>query len=103
MAASTTAGFQVAVSAPVASALCTNANRRRRIDPRSGRALEVLGHAIEYLADEFVHEAGMFPANNGQLAAVQMLMALNRQIYFECPVLPTFKERIHSLLHHGSN
>jgi hypothetical protein len=73
--------------------------RRRRIDRQAGRALEILGHAIEYLTDEFVHAGGSFCANNAQLEAVQMLMALNRQIYFDCPEVPTCSERICSLLH----
>ena len=33
----------------------------RRIAPRAGFALETLGHAIEYLADEYVHEFGRQP------------------------------------------
>jgi hypothetical protein len=27
------------------------------------------------------------------MEAVRLLMAINRQIYFECPELPTFSER----------
>jgi hypothetical protein len=73
-------------------------NRRRRITPQAGHALEKLGHAIEYLADEFVHEGGDFSARDGRLQAVQMLMALNRQVYFECPEAPTFGERLRGLL-----
>ena len=29
-----------------------HANRKRRISPQAGRALEILGHSIEYLVDE---------------------------------------------------
>jgi hypothetical protein len=60
--------------------------------------LETLGHAIEYLTDEFVHEGGSFSSNNEQIEAVQMLMALNRQVYSECPEVPTLGERWRSLL-----
>ena len=70
------------------------AKRRRRISPEAGRALEILAHAIEYLADEYVHEGKTFSANDPQLKAVQILMALNRQIYFECPVVPALAERL---------
>ncbi len=35
---------------------------RRRTTPEAGFALEILGHAIEYLADEYVHEAGLLPS-----------------------------------------
>jgi hypothetical protein len=87
------------MSAPTADTIRAGVNRRRRIDPQAGRALEILGHAIEYLADEFVREGGSFSADNGRLQAVQLLMALNRQIYFECPELPPFGKRILSLLH----
>lgn len=66
---------------------------RRRISLEAGRALEILGHAIEYLTDEHVHRGGSLSAQDPELEAVQMLMALNRQIYFECPVVPTLAER----------
>ena len=73
-------------------------SRRRRIDRNAGRALEVLGHAIEYLTDEFVHEGGSLFSNCGELEAVQILMALNREIYYECPVVPSLGERVLALL-----
>lgn len=72
--------------------------RRRRISPQAGRALEILGHAIEYLTDEHVHSGGSLSALDPQVQAVQLLMALNRQVYFECPKLPTLKERFLSRL-----
>ena len=74
----------------------------RRVSPQAGRALEILGHAIEYVTDEFVHEGGSLSGHDDKLDAVQMLMALNREIYFECPEVPTFSERFLSLLHLGS-
>ena len=80
---------QVAVAVP---------NRRRMIDPRSGRALEILGHAIEYLADEFVQEAAQLSSADPRVEAIQILMALNRKIYFECPVKPTLAERLRAVL-----
>ena len=98
MAASTTTGFPIPASAPVASAVRLR-SRRRHITPQAGRALEILGHAIEYLTDEFVHRGGSFTADNEQLQAVQLLMALNRQVYYECPEAPTFGERCRVLLH----
>jgi hypothetical protein len=33
------------------------------------------------------------------LEAVRLLMALNRQIYFECPEVPTLGDRCRALLH----
>ena len=73
-------------------------NRRRRIDPASGRALETLGHAIEYLADELVRNSELILAHDPRVVAIQLLMVLNRQIYFQCPEVRTFGERCRSML-----
>jgi hypothetical protein len=86
------------MSAPVAAS-GLGVLRRRRISLEAGRALEILGHAIEYLTDEFVHAGGSFSAHDGQVEAVQLLMAVNRQIYFACPEVPSLGERWRSLLH----
>jgi len=99
MAASTTTGFPLPISTPAIAAVSSGLNRRRSIDPGRGHALEILGHAIEYLTDEFVHQGGSFSSNNSQLQAVQLLMAINRQIYFECPEVPPLGKRLLSLLH----
>ena len=79
-------------------AQATALQRRRRISPEAGRALETLGHAIEYLTDEYVHRGTSFSAEDPQVKAIQLLMSLNRQIYFECPVVPSFGERLRSFL-----
>ena len=96
MAATTTTGF--AILTPVQSSATVCVNRRRRINPRAGHALEILGHAIEYLTDEFVHCGGSFSSGNSQLEAVQMLMARNREVYFECPEIPSLGERWRAFL-----
>jgi hypothetical protein len=80
-----------------------HSRRRRRITPEAGRALEILGHAIEYLTDEFLNQGRTFNAKDEQLEAVLMLMALNRQVYYECPEMPTFGERCRALLHFRSS
>ena len=103
MAASTTTSFPVPTSASAQTATSDCLKRRRSIDPQAGHALEILGHAIEYLTDEFIHEGGSFSANNSQLQAVQLLMALNRQIYFECPEVPPLSRRLMSFLHIQAN
>jgi hypothetical protein len=99
MAATTTTSFAVPATVPAARTASVHIGRRRRITPEAGRALEILGHAIEYLTDEFVQDDRAFSAKNEQLQAVQLLMALNRQVYFECPEIPTFAERCRALLH----
>ena len=76
-----------------------SSNRRRRINSEAGHALEILGHAIEYLTDEYVHTGKTFSASDPEVRAVQLLMSLNRQIYLECPIVPTLAERIRAFLH----
>ncbi|MGH9563420.1 MAG: hypothetical protein ACRD3S_18350, partial [Terracidiphilus sp.] len=72
---------------------------RRRISPEAGRALEILGHAIEYLTDEFVHAGWSFSAKGPQVEAVELLMSLNREIYFKCPEVPSLADRLRGWMH----
>lgn len=70
---------------------------RRRTTPEAGFALEVLGHAIEYLADEYVHAGGALLSMGSadpRVEAIQLLMALNRQVYYACPVRPSLYQRV---------
>jgi len=100
MAASTTSGFSLHVSSSQTAAAipALRAKRPRRISPEAGHALEILGHAIEYLSDEFVHNGGEMTSRNPQVKAVQLLMALNRQVYFSCPEVPTLRDRMLAFL-----
>jgi hypothetical protein len=102
MAASTTSGFSLHVPSATAAAAPARARRARRISPEAGHALEILGHAIEYLSDEFVHNGGEITSRNPQVEAVQLLMALNRQVYFSCPEVLTLRDRLRTLLVRGS-
>ena len=99
MAATASSSIPVSVFSPAAPSLKPGTEIRRRIDPQSGRALEILGHAIDYLTDELVHGGGALSGSNPQLEAVRLLMALNRQVYFGCPPVPTFGQRCRVLLH----
>lgn len=105
MAASMTTDFPIpaAVPAPASASVAASArvqsNRPRRITPQAGRALEILGHAIEYLTDEFVYQGGGIARSGGQLDAVQLLMAVNRQVYFECPETPSLAQRFRAAFH----
>jgi hypothetical protein len=95
MAASTTSGYSIRISTAVQRTLpAVRKSRPRRISQEAGRALEKLGHAIEYLSDELVHNGGDLTGKNPQVEAVQMLMALNRQIYFNCPEVPRLSDRL---------
>jgi len=85
-----TTELSVAIAAPTA--------RRRRIDRESGRALEILGHAIEYLADEYAFRSTSMSASDAPVKAIQMLMAVNRKIYLECPEVPSLGDRCRALV-----
>jgi hypothetical protein len=98
MAATTTTYFPVPVSAPAVFAAGVR-RKNRRITPRAGLAMKILGHAIEYLTGEFDYETTTFAVNSPQMKAVQLLMALNRAVYFECPEVPTFSERWRAILY----
>lgn len=66
---------------------------KRRGSQSQGRALEVLGHAIEYLVDSrlFLPE-GTDPKSEAR--ALQTLMCLSRTIFTECPVVISRRRRI---------
>ena len=99
MAATTTSGLPFQACAPAVPVIRVRTTRRRRITPEAGRALDILAHAIEYLTDEFAHQGLAYSAKDEQLQAVQMLMALNRQVYFDCPEMPTLGERCRAFFH----
>lgn len=97
--ATTVSGLSIPLLTPVISTPEVRAHRRRRINPEAGHALEILAHAIEYVTDEYVHEAGSFSAHDPRLEAVQLLMACNREVYFACPEIPAVRTRIRALFH----
>ena len=70
---------------------------RRQLTPAEGRALEILGHAIEYLADEYCADSearGRFGGADPRVQAIQMLKALNRDIYYSAAEVQPAIERI---------
>jgi|KBSMisStandDraft_5_1062788.scaffolds.fasta_scaffold30081_3 hypothetical protein len=77
----------------------TGRQKRRVITPEAGRALELLGHAIEYLTDEYVGETKNLSPTDPQVAAILLLMDLNRKVYFGCPIRLTVGERIRAFLY----
>lgn len=104
-ASSSACGFPVRAAAPAvvtaapAVVKVRGVRRRRRISPEAGHALEILGHAIEYLTDEFVRAGGPLSVHDARVEAVQLLMRLNREIYLACPEVPTPADRLRALLH----
>lgn len=81
----------------------TDERRSRQITPEAGRALEILGHAIEYLTDEYMQEGKVLSAVDPQMRAIRLLMELNREVYFECPVVPTLAERMRTFFGAGKS
>jgi hypothetical protein len=70
--------------------------RPRRFSPQDGRALEILGHAIEYLADEYALECRS-PSGFGkppQVEAIEILMTRSRDIFFSGKPSPTLAEQL---------
>lgn len=56
---------------------------RRRSSVQQGRALEILGHAVEYLVDSRMFLVDQ-PATRADAEATQILMLLSREVFFEC-------------------
>lgn len=77
------------------------ADRPRRINQHSLRALAILCNAIESLADGLFLEYHRVPISwrNGRIEAIKLLMEIIRHVYFECPELPTIKERSFAVFH----
>jgi len=100
--ASTRDVLQGVVCRPAAARGRGRTGPRRKISPAEGRAIEMLGHAIEYLADEFALECRTRDAasarKHGCVQAIELLMARNREVYLSCPAVPTMAERLRGLL-----
>jgi len=57
-----------------------SSGRARRLSRQSRRALRILAHAIEYVANEFLRESIPPGPNNARLQAVKLLMAADREV-----------------------
>ena len=66
---------------------------RRRASPSQGRALEALGHAVEYLVDSRLFTLDEAAAAS-DAAAAQLLMRLSRAVFAECPEVITLQRRL---------
>ena len=58
-----------------------------------GQALELLGHAVEYLIDSRMFLTQV-PYTIAEEEAVQILMALNRKVFESCPEVVTMRRRV---------
>jgi len=99
-----TSGLSIVPIAPFAPPrLVSQATLRpRRFSPQDGRALELLGHAIEYLADEYALECRSrncdLSGKPPEVQAIEMLMARSREIYFNGEPAPTLADRLRGWL-----
>jgi hypothetical protein len=90
------------ITSPAASrrAKSTRQVLRRRPTMQQGRALELLGHAIEYLIDTQLHRSTSAVAPS-DVAANHLLMRLSREVFAECreivPVRRKLKLRLRNL------
>lgn len=66
---------------------------RRRPSLLQGRALESLGHAVEYLVDSRLFLTGEIVQHDEQ-DAVQILMQLSRAVFAECTEVVPFSQRL---------
>ncbi len=71
---------------------------RRKLDFSAARGMEVLGHAIDYLSDEFALECLKtgnlaMKQTHPTLVALKLLHQKRREVYEACPVAPTMGER----------
>lgn len=74
----------------------TPAARRRRISLEARCALDMLGHAMQYLVDAYMLEGRPANAEDPRIKAVLLLMAASQDIYFACPEVPTLRQRCFS-------
>src|SRR6202022_852206 len=56
---------------------------RRRASIQQGRALELLGHSVEYLVDSRMFMIDQ-PSTRADAEAVQILMRLSREVFSDC-------------------
>lgn len=68
---------------------------RRRTTPAQGRALEALGHAIEYLVDSRLFDQWESPAD---AEAVHLLMACSRNVFADCDEMHPWHQRVQRAL-----
>ena len=78
------ARFQKAPASPAVS---------RRPDRESGRALECLGHAIEYLIDSG-HDQSEEGADDARLGSLAILKSASRDVFAKCPEVVPFRRRM---------
>jgi hypothetical protein len=68
---------------------------RRRGSFDQGRALEILGHAIEYLSDSRMFSAGDATGREqAEAEAIQIMTRASRAVFMECPEAVPLHRRV---------
>ena len=76
----------------VAGEIASTGNLRRG-NMQQGRALEALGHALEYLIDSRMFLVDE-PASSADAEAVQILASLSRAVFAECREVKPLRRRL---------
>lgn len=88
--------FHPALTSPPAAPRATPRSSgviRRRLDKENGRALEQIGHAIEYLMDSRHLEDGQ-SAQHAMTEAIEILSKASRDVFACCPeIVPSERSR----------
>lgn len=71
---------------------------RRHATPEQGRALEILGHAVEYLVDSRLFLIDQ-PASSADHDATRLLMQSSRNLFSECAEVVPIADRIRLWMH----
>jgi hypothetical protein len=74
-------------------ARCAAHTIRRQPTRRQGRALEAIGHAIEYLVDSQMYFS-CDPSTQPEVEASQILMQASRQVFAECREIAPLTTRV---------
>jgi hypothetical protein len=74
-------------------AVAPERRRPQRLTATQGRALEILGHAIEYLVDSRLACADEFCSPAAQ-EAIQLLSRANREVYQDAPMTTAAGSRV---------
>ena len=84
----------IAISESVAKGL----SQRRRITPQTGRALEKLSHAIDYLTAESWPKSDSKSDSRDRTEAERMLKGLRREILRDAPPIEPFRKRCRTFM-----
>lgn len=77
--------------------------KRRIMTREQGRALETIGHAVDYLQDIYLHngpDQEILGSDSPAMEAVRILVATRRELLNSLPLRETFSQRTRNVLFH---